>query len=246
MNNPTNTSERIFSNVSHELRTPLNGILGYARMGAKAVHGGNSDKAQECFDKITACARQLAGRVDDLLNYAQPDDSARPQIKKNDMRDLVNGVVLARNAAFREKDIHVTMTSAPDGRSIVYCDGAQVCEILIKLLDNAISYSPPHGQVSIHVTPVIHEHDAMLETMICDEGHGITDEAVTRLFIPFEEGQTTQSNAGGWGMGLAICQKIVNRQLGRIYVNKTKSGNCIAFTLPMTRKRQHASHQGDV
>lgn len=225
---------RIFSNVSHELRTPLNGLLGYARIGSRHARAGNLAKTCEYIDKIEACGQQLADKINDLLHYAQPE-LARPRFKKNDLRDIVNGAVLAENALFREQNIRVAISMDATLVPVVLCDADLIRDVLLKIIGNAVRFSEPSSHIIIGFESVLTERGRMVELAVTDFGKGISDADAQIVFDPLREGAEQVRNSGGWGMGLAVCRKVIEMHEGRIYLKKTedsKVGCCVALTLP--------------
>jgi signal transduction histidine kinase len=137
-------------------------------------------------------------------------------------------------------DQHVTMaeakglflkTDCTEAMPAVMCDPEKIHQVLWNLIDNAVKFTDSGGiKVSCRAQP----EDNLYRVSVRDTGPGIPPEDQERIFEKFEQlGDATQ-HASGTGLGLALCQEIITRHQGTIWVEPAKQkGSCFCFTLPM-------------
>jgi len=131
----------------------------------------------------------------------------------------------------QEKQLSLT-TELPNDLPTVYADGNQIKRVLINLLDNAIKYTPVGGQVSV---VALHRTTQKVQVMVADTGPGIPRENRDKIF---EESYRLQRDSAqeGYGLGLALCQRIIRAHYGQIWVDSVSGeGSAFYFTLPVFR-----------
>jgi two-component system, OmpR family, phosphate regulon sensor histidine kinase PhoR len=217
------------ANVSHEFKTPLTAIQGFAET---LLSGALDDKAnrRRFVEIIREHARRLARLTDDLLKLSRIE-AGRLELEIRPIRveALVIGCIeTARlNAKARGLEIHVDLQeNAPAVRG----DGAQLGEVLQNLLDNALQYTPPGGQIVVKACSNGHE----VIFTVTDTGIGIPESDLERIFERFYRVDAARSReAGGTGLGLAIARHIVDAHGGRIWVESAVGqGSRFHFSVP--------------
>ena len=118
-----------------------------------------------------------------------------------------------------------------DAEGEVYADADRVVQTLLNLLGNALKFSPPGTEVTLHAAPA----GRFVEFSICDRGRGIPVDKLDRVFARFEQVDSSDAREkGGSGLGLAISRSIVERLGGRIWAENNPSGGAtFRFTLPV-------------
>ena len=215
------------ANASHELRTPLTAIQGFTETLLEAELP--EDKRRAYLEVIDRHARRLGTIVRDLLAistvetgkwHVEPAMIDVQQIAQDVMNDLERRATEAE-LAFR---IHT------EGSPEAFADPGSVEQILTNLLENAVKYSEPGGEIDIE----IHAHDQRLQIAITDKGIGIPAEDVARIFERFYRVDKARSRgAGGTGLGLSIVRHLVQKSGGEISVESTLGeGSRFSFSLP--------------
>jgi len=202
------------ANVSHEFKTPLTAIQGFAET---LLAGALDDKAnrERFVDIIRDHARRLARLTDDLLKLSRIE-AGRLELEMRPIRveALVNGCIETARFKAESKGLRVSV-KLQVGIPSVRGDGAQLGEVLQNLLDNALQYTPPGGQVDVTATS---NGDGITFT-VADTGIGIPESDLERIFERFYRVDAARSReAGGTGLGLAIARHIVEAHGGRIWV----------------------------
>lgn len=218
------------ANVSHELRTPLASI----RAAAETLQNGafEDPRAANRFSGIIISeSERLTNLVHDLLvltTAESPEVSLRKESVAVD--DLIRQVVDQFSAACPEGSIPKIETQIPDKLPLVDAEQEKIQEVLVNLIENAIKYSPQGGCVLV----IAESQDSLLRVSVTDNGPGIPEEHVTRIFERFYRVDKDRSrNVGGTGLGLAIVKHIVEAHGGQVGVESLLGrGSTFWFTLP--------------
>jgi two-component system phosphate regulon sensor histidine kinase PhoR len=217
------------ANVSHELKTPLTAIQGYVEtLLGGAIH---DDKYNVRFlEKVDVQVKRLTMIVSDLLSLARIESTAfHRDDAPADLREVVRESIAYRADQVTAKALRLQLDLPA---SPVPMDGERegLRQIVDNLLDNAISYTPADGRLSVGVT--VDGYDAVLR--IADTGIGIPEEAIDRVFERFYRVDKGRSRElGGTGLGLSIVRNIVQRLQGTVSVESTEGvGTEFTVTLP--------------
>jgi len=217
------------ANVSHEFKTPLTAIQGFAETLLSGALDDNKNR-NRFVEIIREHARRLARLTDDLLKLSRIE-AGRLELEIRPVRveALVNGCIeTARlKAEARGLQIHVELQ---ENTPAVRGDGAQLGEVLLNLLDNALQYTPSGGQIEVKARSS--GQDVIFT--VTDTGIGIPESDLGRIFERFYRVDAARSReAGGTGLGLAIARHIVDAHGGRIWVESAVGqGSRFHFSIP--------------
>ncbi len=216
------------ANVSHELRTPLTIVSGFAE--AIASDDPPVEVRQQFAAGILRNTQRMQRIVDDLLDLSRIESGGwTPMPVSIDLRDCANEAVLEASAAAAAKGVRLTVDIAPNARS-VFADATAVRQIIGNLVDNAVRYTPPEGQVIAYSRRVMQG----IEIGVRDTGAGIPPEHLPRIFERFYRVDAGRSRAeGGTGLGLAIVRHMVEAHGGTVRAESTVGvGTTIAGIFP--------------
>ena len=214
------------ANMSHEIRTPLNAVLGLSRIGERGLP---PDKTREMFERISKSGQHLLGVINDILDFSKIEagmliiESESFQL----MATIEDAIGLVADRA-QSKGLALKVTFSND--LPVWVDGSlmRLQQILINLLSNAIKFTG-QGEVSLSVS----RDSEMIRFRVSDTGIGMNQEELSRLFIPFEQADSsTTRKYGGSGLGLAISQNLAKLMGGVIEV-ESQAGRGTTFTLKL-------------
>ncbi len=216
------------ANMSHEIRTPLNGVLGMAQIGA---HKSATDPALHAiFGKIMRSGRHLLGVINDILDFSKLDAGMMviesDTLKLNHLvEDTVN--LLAERAAAKGLSLSWRSHGTPEW---IMGDALRISQVLINLLSNAVKFTE-HGSVTLE----LHAHDGRLIFAVRDTGIGMDAQALSRVFNPFEQADSsTTRRFGGTGLGLSISRQLARLMGGDLSVSsEPRVGSTFSFTLPL-------------
>ena len=216
------------ANVSHELKTPITSITGFAET---LLSGAKDDK--ESLDRFLTIiydeSSRLQGLIEDLLTLSRLEaDEFKIERTDVDMNQLIEEVLPVVEQ--RAKQEGITLTANVKDDIMLKADSERVKQVIINLMNNAISYTGENGTVNLTVS----DEGEKVHIQVTDDGIGIPEEAVTRIFERFYRVDKARSrNTGGTGLGLAIVKHIVEVHDGNISVeSKPDKGSVFHVHLP--------------
>ncbi len=224
---------QFLANMSHELRTPLNGIIGFAELLADEKAGPINARQRGFAEDILSSGRHLLHLVNDLLDISRIE-AGRMEVHETTfgLREAIAEACTVITASAEEKDIALQVDVAP-GLDTVSLDRQKFRQVLLNLLSNAIKFTDRAGRVSV-IAQIGQGSELMIE--VRDNGIGIAQEDLDRLFMEFERLNTSGANRRpGTGLGLALTKRLVELQGGRIDVT-SKPGQGSSFRVRLPRR----------
>jgi two-component system phosphate regulon sensor histidine kinase PhoR len=215
------------ANASHELRTPLATILGYVETLADPRAGEDARTREKFLNTIRHEALRMQALVADLMSLSRIE-----AIKHEVPSDAIEMVALAKETVGEFRDhSNIVVTSNVDSAEI-RGDRGQMAQVLRNLVDNALKYGRPGGEVTVSIEAT---ERGWLAIAVRDEGEGIAPEHLPRLTERFYRADTSRSRAaGGTGLGLSIVKHIVERHRGRFDItSRQRVGTTASMMLPM-------------
>jgi two-component system OmpR family sensor kinase len=217
--------KNLLHDVSHELRSPL------ARLQAAiGLAHQQPDKAAASMERIERESVRMDKLVGELLTLSRLEAGAfdAPQ-QEFSIGELLEDIL--QDARFE---------AATNGREVAFSGGADAQltgqpELLARAIENvvrnAIKHSPAGGRVEVEIV-----RDARyMRIRVMDNGPGIAQEDLGKIFQPFYRGSSTEKDVDGHGLGLAIAQQVVQQHGGRIAAaNRAGGGLCVELALPVT------------
>ncbi len=232
-----NISKRNFlSHMSHDMRTPMNAIMGLTSIAKTNI--ANTEKVEECLDKIITSSKQLLGLINGVLDISKIE-SGTACINQDEfsVKELTEDVKAALASQFEYKNQELTINLDELDNDTIISDKDRIRQVLMSLVNNAIKYTPICGKISIDIkdtetsVPGIHT----LTLKITDTGIGIEEKFLDKLFDPFEqESRTLYLSDSGAGLGLAITKNIIDMLDGTISVeSEVNKGSCFTAEFPV-------------
>ena len=229
---------RFLSNMSHDIRTPMNAIVGMTAIGL--AHIDEKARVHDCLDKIRTASAHLMSLVNDVLDMSRID-SGRMVLNSEEfsLADLVHDVtVIVRSQAAQKKQ---SLQLRIDGVREEYLvgDSLRLRQILVNIIGNAVKYTQSGGtiQVSFSQRPAPErEKPAVWLDFTCqDNGIGMSQEFLKRIFLPFERVQSAAVNKiEGTGLGMSIVKRLVDSMDGSITVDSREGqGSRFQVSLPL-------------
>ena len=233
----TNAKSEFLSKISHDIRTPVNAVVGYTEIAKRNIN--DTEKLKDAFNKISIASNHLLNLIDEVLDMSKIESGKAYNIEEEvcHLSDLVDEVTRLMQKEISDKNlkVHTNFSLMDDG--VVSCDRLHLSQILLNLLCNAIKYSYPEKNIFIDVVQFTSddESNSIYEFHVKDEGCGINQDYLDKIFIPFEREKTALNNAvAGTGLGLAITKSLVEMLHGTIEVSsELGKGAEFVVTLPL-------------
>lgn len=242
--------DELVSTISHELRTPITSILGYVEMLGEELEDA-APSLGRLLEPVSRNAHRLHRLVDDLLLLdALEHGDTEPHRRAIDLGCVVTDAIVAADANARRS---VVVRRGPGLRAatisaIVEANGAHLRRMVDALIDNAVKFSPENGTVTVDlvVTPNAADAPGSAELLVHDEGTGIADHDLSRVFDRFYRSSSAYADQiQGSGLGLALCKAVVEDHGGGISISAgDQTGTTATVRLPVsdTTPVQHDGH----
>jgi len=224
--------DEFLSNMSHELRTPLNVVIGFAELLQMSGLAANSPDDAESIRLISESGEHLLRLVQTMLDFGHAASGSiafapEPLI----VLDALEQVVALLEAPRLAAGVTITLVVEPSLDTVVN-DPLLLRQMLLNLAENAVKFSKPGGAVTLRARGL--EPDRWC-VEVEDQGIGIHEDDLDRLFTPFVQLSSGSNKAyGGTGLGLALVWKIATAQGGEVQV-RSRLGAGSVFTLVLPR-----------
>ncbi|MDX3784133.1 sensor histidine kinase [Streptomyces europaeiscabiei] len=213
------------ADASHELRTPLASIRGYAELTRRGREEIGPD-TRHALGRIESESSRMTMLVEDLLLLARLDAGRPLQFERTDLIPLVVDTVSDARVAGRS---HNWRLDLPDIPALVSADAARLQQVLVNLLANARTHTPP----GTTVTARVQRRGPWMCVDVEDNGQGIPEDLLPHVFERFARGDSSRSRASGsTGLGLAIVQAVADAHGGAVTVDSVPGRTVFTVHLP--------------
>jgi len=222
--------------VFHEVRVPLNSIS----IGLHILNGSNELSAgdKETIVMMREATLFMTATLNDVLSIQKIEQGKLELIlAKTSLQGLISRVKSSLKGLLLSNGITITTTIDPTAPNNVLIDKHRIEHVIANLVSNACKFSPKEGVVTIDIKKSDVNNELIIS--VTDQGIGLTDEEISKLFIAFSQIKASELQDGrGSGVGLAICKEVVELHGGKINVksikkgeNTTNHGSTFYFTL---------------
>ena len=231
----TQAKSDFLANMSHDIRTPMNAIVGLTNLMAREP--GLPDKLYTYISKLQLSSRHLLSLINDVLDMSKIESG---EVVLNhepvNLPELVNQVenIIRPQTAEQGQDFQIRTWNIT--HEYLLGDSVRLRQILLNLLSNAVKYTPVGGKIYFDLTelPCGEEGCAAYRITVEDNGYGMTEAFLEKIFDPFTRAENSMTNKiQGTGLGLAITKNIVDLMDGTITV-RSEPGKGSRFDVELT------------
>lgn len=218
---------RFISDSSHELRTPLTALrteLEVALRNKKI----SLQELKKILKSNLSDVLSLQKLSDNLIKLAQYEKGNHIEFQKASLKEITHQAIKKVSVLAKKKKIKI---SSQIINTQIYCEKESLIELLTILLDNAIKYSSPKSKVKL----TSQKQAKQIIIKVADQGIGINSKDLPHIFDRFYRASSSRNKekANGYGLGLSIAQKIVEKHKGKISVNSSPKGSIFTISLPL-------------
>jgi len=226
--------KEFLGNVSHELKTPIFNIQGYV---STLLDGGLEDEGinRKYLERSEKSINRLISIVQDLETISHFESGQLELVHENfNIVDLVKEVLEMQEIRAKQRKIKLQLTGN-EKNITVNADRKRIIEVLVNLIVNSINYGKDEGKTTVGFFDL----DDRILVEVTDNGIGISEKCLPRLFERFYRvDKSRSSNEGGTGLGLAIVKHIIEAHGQRVSVrSKTGEGSSFGFTLQKVKNK---------
>lgn len=227
---------QFLANMSHDIRTPMNAIVGLTEIAG--MNGNDMEDLKRKLEQIKAASSQLMSIINDVLDmstiesgkFVVRDERFNIYEQSTNVISVIRTQAEAAGLTLVSDDIHIE-------HPLVIGDTNHINRVVLNLLNNAVKFCNPGGEVSISINekPCDNPDYMNLVIKVSDDGVGIDKGFLERIFDPFEREQnTTVSKVEGTGLGLSITKNIVDMMHGTISIESEKNvGTDVTVEFPL-------------
>jgi PAS domain S-box-containing protein len=224
---------RFMATATHELRTPLTIIHGFADLLVK--RGDLTAEQRTKIEGIKNQTKRLDTLIESLLDISRIEAGKSALVLQQiDLAAVLNKVITELTPRLKCKGQKLNYSQHP---TQAYADEMAMKQVLMNLLNNAISYTPAGGKITVRTKAI----EGRMQVEICDTGIGITPEEQRSIFAEFYRApQAKQIKPNGNGLGLSIVKRLLEEMHGSIGVRSAGKGQGSSFSVTLPSDRAHA------
>lgn len=237
---------QFLARMSHEIRTPLNGIIGLSLLLQRTEL---STIQQDYLSKIDSSSNVLLATINDILDFSKLE-AGKMSLETVDfsLEASLQKVADLASVSLGKNRIEIMLDTSEDLPNLVSGDPFRLEQVLINLTNNAIKFTKKGYLILKVALEETSDEGYLLSFVIEDTGIGISKEQLSKLFVPFSQADTSMSRRyGGTGLGLVICQHLVQSMGGVLQVESTLGqGSRFYFNLLLGKARAEEEAQPNV
>jgi nitrogen-specific signal transduction histidine kinase len=222
-----NLKDEFVAKASHELRTPLTAIKEGISLLYDGVLGPLNAEQKEFLQAVDESADRLSELLNNILDLSKIE-AGRLRLfrKKLAVSSLINSTINSYKPLAGPRNVRSEISDVLD----VFADPNRIMQVLGNLFSNAVKFTEQNGTIAVGAC----QKDGFVEVFVRDDGAGIGEDDLSRLFQKFSQIESAEAKPKGTGLGLALCKELVELHGGSVSVSSKKGcGSTFSFTLPI-------------
>ena len=227
------TKDKFFSIIAHDLKNPFQALLGFSETLYNRHSELNKVEIKEYSKIIYESSQNLFNLLGNLLQWSKSQlGNIKYSPEKLFLSEILDETISLLLISAEKKNIKIFSTVPDD--LIVFADKHIVSTVLRNLINNAIKFTHPNGEIKISC--MLKNNEAIIT--VSDNGKGIEPENISKLFkIDFSYSTKGTANEQGTGLGLILCKELIQQNNGEIWCESTlNQGSKFSFTIPVNEK----------
>ena len=224
--------KNVLSNVSHDLRTPITAIRGYAELMLSAQDNLSLEQRNSYLSNIVRRSEQMERIVADIMELTRMESSeAEFRFTSVSISEMLDELVMMYSMDLEDSNKHLSLDVPARDSLIAKADPAKLSRVFENLISNAINYTGPDAQITIkawRTGETAHIATQKIHITVTDNGIGIPEQDIPRIFDRFYRAHNSGVNIKGTGLGLAIVKLIIDKHDAEITVT-SKLGEGTTF-----------------
>ena len=180
------------SNMSHDIRTPMNAIIGFTTLAVSNID--DKKRVQDYLGKILSSSNHLLSLINDILDMSRIE-SGKIHLEETEvsLSEVLHDLKTIISGQIHAKQLELYMDAMDVTNEDVYCDKTRLNQVLLNLLSNAVKFTPAGGTVSVRIRQChgTQKGSELYEIRVKDNGIGMSQEFVQKIFSPFERERTS-------------------------------------------------------
>ena len=217
--------KNVLSNVSHDLRTPITAIRGYAELMISAQDNLSLEQRDSYLRNIVRRSEQMERIVSDIMELTRMESSDSDfHFTSVSIAEMLDELVVMYSMDLENGEKHLSLDLPLRDSLIVKADPAKLSRVFENLISNAINYTGPQAEISVkawRTGDISHIVTQKIHISVEDNGIGIPEQDLPRIFDRFYRAQNSGVNIKGTGLGLAIVKLICDKHDAEINVKST-------------------------
>lgn len=222
------TKDKFFSIIAHDLKSPFTTLIGISEMIAAEQHHASKEELLHYYAALNDEIHKVYSLTEDLLEWGRLQRNAVKfeRVKLNLSEDIFDTIAVLSGSA-QKKNISIT-TLFPEHLDVFY-DQKMITTVVRNLISNAIKFTQKGGTITVKAA--IENSHALVQ--VCDDGVGISQEDLSKLFrIDLYYSTTGTNSETGTGLGLILCKEFIEKHNGTIWAeSEVGKGSVFSFTL---------------
>ena len=228
LNQQIQAKDKLYSILAHDLKNLFNSLIGFSDYIILEYDDMTDEKRKEIVSVMNRISHSSFELLENLLEWTRLDSGKLTvNAKELELSATINDIIRQLQSAAMEKKIEIR--SEISNKTIAYADKNMLKTIVRNLVSNAIKFSHTESTIIVSANKV----DNFIEIIISDEGIGIVDSRINKIFDGVGQSTPGTNNERGTGLGLQICKEFVELNHGKIRVKSTVGqGTDFIFSLP--------------